>query len=127
GQAAFADDAEQQVERGGIGLLDLVEQDDRQRLPADAVRERGAGGRRRDQARDRGAGDELAHVDANEALRIAEQVARELLRQLGQRQRGRASGARREVVEERERLARERGVATERGEQLDEPARGIVR
>ena len=90
GQPALAEHAEQEVERGVVGLLDLVEQHDRQRLAADAIGERRAGGRRRDEARDRGAGDELAHVDAHEALGVAEQVARELLGELGLADAGRA-------------------------------------
>jgi hypothetical protein len=73
-----------------VGLLDLVEQHDRVRLPADLVGEARAGGRRRHQARDRGTGDELAHVDAHEALGIAEQKARELLRELGLADAGRS-------------------------------------
>ena len=207
GEPAFADHAEQEIERGGVGLLDLVEQ----------RRPRAAGGGSRsarlvpagDGVISRAiarAGDELAHVDADEPIGVAEQVARELLGELGladagrareqeradralriveagleprdharrdrarlvladdallraaraiaavssarsgasrstgrpdhapnaavsslERQRRCGAGRGREVVDERERLARERGVAAERGEQLDEPARGVVR
>ena len=39
GQPAFAEHAEQEIERGGVGLLDLVEQHDRERLAPDAIGE----------------------------------------------------------------------------------------
>src|SRR5207237_10541008 len=85
-QAAFAKGRQERVEHRRMGLLDLVEEDDAERLLTDLPRELAfarAIPRRPDQAGNRVAGAELAHVEAHHPLAAAEEALGQCLRELG--------------------------------------------
>ena len=87
-QVAVLEDLQQDVEHLRVGLLDLVEQDDRVALAADRLGqlatlvEADVAGRRADQAADVVALHELAHVDLDQGVLAAEHELGEGLGQL---------------------------------------------
>jgi hypothetical protein len=89
GEAAVVEDLQQQVEDLGVGLLDLVEEDDAVGTAAHGLGELAAllvadvAGRRADQARDRELLHVLAHVDAHDVALVVEQELGERLGELG--------------------------------------------
>ena len=89
GQATLLQDLQQRVEHVGVGLLDLVEEHHGERLAADGLGELAAllvadvAGGRADQAADRVLLHVLGHVEADQALLVAEQELGERLGQLG--------------------------------------------
>ena len=89
GQPAVLEDLQQRVEDVRVGLLDLVEQDHRERTPPHLLRELAAllvpdvAGRGAEQPRDRVLLGELAHVELDQRVLVAEQELRERLGELG--------------------------------------------
>ena len=87
GEPAFLEDLQQRVEDVGVRLLDLVEQHDRERLAAHLLGELAAlfvadvARRRAEQPRHRVLLGELAHVELDQRVLVAEQ---ELGQRLGQ-------------------------------------------
>jgi hypothetical protein len=88
-QVALLHDLQQHVERFGVGLLDLVEHDDRVGAAADGLGQLAGvlvadvAGRRTHQPADGVALHELGHVQLEQRLLAAEQEARQRLGQLG--------------------------------------------
>ena len=89
GQLAVLQDLEERVEDVRVGLLDLVEQDDGERLAAHLLGELAAlfeadvAGRRTEQSRHRVLLAVLGHVEADERVLVAEQELGERLGELG--------------------------------------------
>ena len=96
GQATVLEDLQQRVEDVRVRLLDLVEQHHRERLAAHLLGELAAllvadvAGRRAEQPRDGVLLGELAHVELDERVLVAEQELGERLGQLGLTDAGRA-------------------------------------
>jgi hypothetical protein len=89
GQPPVVHELEEDVPHVGVRLLDLVEQDDRVRAPADGLGELAAlavpdvAGRRADEPRDRVRLAELAHVDPDERVLRGEEALGQGLDELG--------------------------------------------
>ena len=123
GEPALLEDLQQRVEHVGVGLLDLVEQHDRERLAAHGLGElatlvvadvaRG----RADEAADRVLLHVLGHVEADQRRLVAEQELGERLGQLGLADTGWA--------EEDERAARTLRVLQAGPGTADRPAHGL--
>ena len=96
GQVAVLEHLQQDVEQVRVRLLDLVEQDDRVRVPLHLLGELTAlfvpdvSGRRANQLADRVLLHVLGHVEADERVVAAEQEVRQRARQLGLADAGRA-------------------------------------
>src|SRR5450830_959965 len=88
-QAPVVQDLQQDVEHVGVGLLDLVQQDDRVRMPAYGLCQLPAlfianvSGRRADETADTEFLHVFAHVDADHAVLVVEQHLGQRLGQLG--------------------------------------------
>ena len=89
GEAAVLQDLQQRVEDVGVGLLDLVEEHDRERLAAHRLGELAAllvadvAGGRADEAADRVLLHVLAHVELDQGALVAEEELGERLGELG--------------------------------------------
>ena len=123
GQPAVAQHLQQQIERGRVALLELVQQHDRERLLADLGRQQPLGpappaadqplhGRRRG---------ELAHVEPGQPAAVAEEVPGQRLGHLGLAHAGRADEQQR-----RDRPPRAGQLRLHRRQQVDHQIDGTV-
>ncbi len=96
GQATVLQDLQQRVEDVRVGLLDLVEEDDGERLAADLLGQLAAlfvthvSGRRTEETRHRVLLAELRHVEGDQRVLVTEEELGERLGQLGLTDTGRA-------------------------------------
>ena len=123
GEPALAEHLQEQVEERRVGLLELVEQQDRERLFADPGREQALAppGRSADQAEDGDRVGVLAHVEPGHASAVAEEELGERLGQLG------LADARRADEHQRgDRLARPGQAGLDRRQQVHDQVDRLV-
>ena len=139
GEAGLAEHLQEQVEHAGVGLLELVEQQHRERLLAHPRGEQALFSAAAVAAADQPAGAarraKLAHVKARQAIAAAEEELRQRLGQLGLADAGRADeqergerlpGARQPCLDRRHRIDRQLDRVRLADDPLGEDAAGPV-